>query len=115
MKLTVSLLRMSNHLSLKHIPGDILTGKHRIWPKLNLKYKRHMLRNIETEISNMKCLARPFLSHSESKFVSEQIKREDSQQQENEKWEKIRSNKNKMQDQYMSTHFENLSKMRAWE
>lgn len=56
-----------------------------------------------------------FFLKPESKFVSEQIKREDAQQEEKEKWEKIRANKNKIQDQYMSTHFENLNKMRTWE
>ena len=38
------------------------TSKHRIWPKLNVKYKRVLLRRIDTELNNMKLISRPFIS-----------------------------------------------------
>ena len=63
MKLTDIVLRLSNHIQFRHIPGNILNGKHRIWPKLTPKYKRYLLRRIDTEIDNMKCISRPFISH----------------------------------------------------
>lgn len=106
---------MTNHLYMKHVPGDILTGKHRIWPKLTPRYKRHLLRNIDTEINNMKVLAKPFITHEESRYINEQVKGELAAKQDEEKWEKIRANKNKIEDQYMSKHFENLSHHRVWE
>lgn len=62
MKLTDFVLRLSNHIPFKHIPGNILNGKHRIWPKLTPKYKRYLLRRIDTEIDNLKCISRPFIA-----------------------------------------------------
>ena len=63
MQLTNYLLRLSNHISFKHIPCNILLGKHRIWPKLTPKYKRHLIRKIDTEIENMKYISRPYIQH----------------------------------------------------
>lgn len=116
MKLVPSLLRnMTNHLFMKHIPGDILSGKHRVWPKLTPKYKRHLLRQIDQEINNMKYCSKPFIKHEESKYITEQVKKELISKQETERLEKIRANKNKIEDRFMSTHFENLRHNRVWE
>jgi len=75
MKLTQSFLRMTNHLFMKHIPGDILTGKHRIWPKLMPKHKRHLLRRVDQEINNMKLLTNPFVTSVKFRkiFIFDQI------------------------------------------
>jgi len=106
---------MTNHLYMKHIPGDILTGKHRVWPKLNQKYKRYLLKNIDREIDNMKVLAKPYITHEESAYINDIVNKEITEQKSKEKWEKIRANKNKLEDQYMSKHFENLRHHRVWE
>lgn len=115
MHLTQSLLRMSNHLYMKHIPGDILSGKHRVWPKLTTKYKRFLLKNINQEIENMKFLSKPFVTHEESSLVNQQVKTELAQKAKMELLDKVRANKNKIEDQYMSKHFENLRHHRTWE
>lgn len=62
MKLTDIALRLSNHFRYNHLPGNILIGKHRIWPKLTPNYKRHLLQRIDTEIENMKLISRSYLT-----------------------------------------------------
>ncbi len=51
----------------------------------------------------------------ESKYIHEQVQKELDQQELEKKKEKIRANKNKMQDQFMAVHFEALKKHRVWE
>jgi hypothetical protein len=51
----------------------------------------------------------------ESEFVDQQVKAELLAKKEAERREKIRANKNKIEDQYMSKHFDYLSKNRVWE
>jgi hypothetical protein len=43
-------------------------SKHRIWPKLNIKYKRVLLRKIDNEIQNMKYISQSYLTQVTSLF-----------------------------------------------
>lgn len=115
MKLTDIVLRLSNHIRFHRIPGNILIGKHRIWPSLTQKNKRHLLRRIDTEINNMKYISRPFISQEESKIVYDKLLKESEEKKMLEKREQIRANKNKIEDRLMSDHLNPLRYHRKWE
>ena len=113
MKLTDCLLRFTNHIRFQRVPGNILIGKHRIWPKFNSKAKRYLLNQIDIELNNMKWLSRTCMSKEEEEealkyqkiFSEEKIK------------EKVPSqvNKNKMNDKLFDDHFKPLKLTSSWE
>ncbi|CAF0877143.1 unnamed protein product [Brachionus calyciflorus] len=115
MQFTQVVYRLSNHIRYQHIPGNILNGKHRIWPKLTPKHKRVLLRDIDREINNMKLISRPFITEEQSKVVFDQLNKEKSEKEFLAKLEKVRSNKNKLEDKRMSDHLDPLRYHRVWE
>lgn len=113
MKLTNCLLRFSNFIRFEHVPGNILIGKHRIWPKLTPKYRRVLMNRINIELENMKHISRSYLSTEEEsmalkheKLFSEELKRV-----------KVPPplNKNKIEDKLFDDHFKPLKLVKKWE
>ena len=113
MKLTDCFLRLTNHIRFQRVPGNILIGKHRIWPKLTSKTKRYLLNRIDIELNNMKCISRSFMSKEEE---SEALKTERLFSEEKIK-DKIPPplNKNKMNDKLFEDHFIDLKLSKKWE
>ncbi|RNA44536.1 steroid receptor RNA activator 1 [Brachionus plicatilis] len=108
MQLTVALYRLSNHIKFHNVPGNILNGKHRIWPKPNTKQKNFLLRKIDTEINNMKLISRPYESEENSGPAYEKMNQEKAKIEFLKKLEKVRSNKNKLENKLMSDHLDPL-------
>ncbi|KAI0979281.1 hypothetical protein GJ496_000828 [Pomphorhynchus laevis] len=97
--------RFSNHLKLKRIPGNILTGKHRIYPRLSFGHKRHLMLAMEMEVNNMKYLSNPYLKDEEEQYAIENNNLADNNYIE----------KTKKSHVYLDKTIQRLCKFKTWE
>jgi len=115
MHLTNLVLRFSNHIRFERIPGNVLIGKHRIWPKLTTKHKRYLLNQIDGELDNMKHISQSYITREEEKIADSSFIQEARKVSLAQKIEKQRMNLRKMESKTITNHLEPLRDHKGWE
>ncbi|KAI3385499.1 hypothetical protein SNEBB_003400 [Seison nebaliae] len=113
MKITSTLFKLNIRYKFSHVPGNILTGKHRIWPRLTPGVKRHLLRSMEREMNNMKFISNSYFGEKED--ANWKLIREREIELEERKKVEDRRKKTMFHDRHVLDHLSHLNCTKKWE